>query len=164
MVYAHYSTMSIWDRSSYISMFSVINTHYIFIFMYDMLQFLRCTKTRRSSARHVLTRHCHHTTSESRSLRHTIIRHQQGYIRCTRESIVGRSSSYACLLFVVTYVHAYLYVITVDYRRLPLLPWLPYRIRLLILGNKTFTQSTLPLLPGNYQVITQITRSGMGRG
>ena len=112
----------------------------------------------------ILPCHYRHITSESSALLYTIIRHQWGCIRCTRESIVGRSSSYDWLLFVVTYVHVYLYVITVDYRRLPLLPWLPYRIQLLILGNKTFTQSTLPLLPGNYQVITQITRSSMGRG
>ena len=156
----HYATISIRNRSSYID--DSFNETCLSVFI------LRCTKTRRSiwptRTPYILTRHYRDIMSESSSLLYTIIRHQWGCIRCTRESIVGRSSSYACLLFVVTYVYAYLYVITVDYRRLPLLPWLPYRIRLLILGNKTFTQSTLPLLPGNYQVITQITRSGMGRG
>ena len=47
-------------------------------------------------AQHILTRHCHNTTSESRALGYTIIRHQRGCIRCTRETIVGGSSSYAC--------------------------------------------------------------------
>ena len=40
----------------------------------------------------------------------------------TGKIFIYTSNSMCCLLFVVTYVQAYLYVITVDYRRLPLLP------------------------------------------